>query len=217
MNESEQVVDNLETIEGSSVENSTANQAIYQQVNGLKKLEGLKKLVIGLAVFQVISIIMLLVLMSQVNSLNLEVKTGAEKIGSQAAELSKQAGKLSQYDEQFKIVNLMSLNNSMALRMSEGVVTDSLVAQKVQIYGSWMTIDIRAQPTFEKYFKGHGRFDLPDRELKQAIIGLIDVVKLQYVETDYNTKIADVIIAITQNNYPVGEYEKGVLRLTGEN
>ena len=102
--------------------------------------------------------------------------------------------------------------------MSEGIVTDELVIQKAHFYrtGKGLTIDIRPQPSFAKHFKGQGRFNVSDRELKSILLTLVDKMKEHLNEGSSLPEFDNLTIYISQNNYEVATYENGSLKLKGE-
>lgn len=172
-----------------------------------QSLGKLKKKVFGLIIFQVVIVIGFAVLFAQQDSIRIALESKVKVLETQVAA----------YDEQIKTSMSIAVESQMSNYMSEGLVTDTLVAQKLNVSGKNVSLDIRPQPLFASHFLGQGRFDLSDRELKQNVIGLIEKFKSQYGDYGLETKFEDLTISVTQNNYDVGTYSNGTLKLIGEN
>jgi len=115
--------------------------------------------------------------------------------------------------------------NSLSLSASEGIITDKLVVQKA-LFFIWddssvhVSIDIRPQPIYSSKFLGGGEFDLTDRELRNALEEICENIieetrgRIQLIRYDKQQEIKKIYI--TANNYEVGLYENGNIKLRGE-
>ncbi|MBG0764021.1 MAG: hypothetical protein H0S78_03885 [Tissierellales bacterium] len=115
--------------------------------------------------------------------------------------------------------------NKLSLQTSEGVVTDQLVVQKALFYmlddtTVYVSIDIRPQPIYNSKFLGAGEFDLSDRELRSSLEEIceevIDSSGFIIDSLSFDKQIRIDEIYITANNYEVGKYNNGSVKLTGE-
>lgn len=110
-------------------------------------------------------------------------------------------------------------------KYSGGIVTDKVVVYHSDLYknvekGVSGTIDIRPQPSYDKYFVGEGKINLSDRELRVLIKEIIDEVQSSLKnsgEVGIVYKDLDITsLSITTQNYDVGTYENGTIKLIGE-
>jgi|GEM_PF-4409112 len=103
---------------------------------------------------------------------------------------------------------------------SDSTVSTSLVAQHVTLGAGKMFLDIRPQPSFASHALGRGRFDVSDRELKAAILELVDSAKENYQTFFKESKSATpwdkLSVEVAHNGYNIGVYSGGVLKLKGE-
>jgi hypothetical protein len=85
-----------------------------------------------------------------------------------------------------------------------------------------MRMDIGTQPTMALKYKGQGKFDLSDRELKVMVTGLLDQVSQEYgalakARADVKLPAWDsVTVGVTIKNYEIGTLSGGAFKLKGE-
>jgi hypothetical protein len=136
-----------------------------------------------------------------------------------------------QYDALLNNIDMLDLQHSIE---NGGVVTDDFVVNKIKIFNLVglgegtdieelsMYIDLDSQPSMNQYYKGKGKFDLSDRELKVAVNSVLDKVKEKWeqnfkwnMDKDYN-KFEEGTHYLTFKNYEIGTIEHGEFKLIGE-
>lgn len=113
--------------------------------------------------------------------------------------------------------------NFLSILFQEGIVTNELTVSRISFYdynnNGEISLNIGLQPSFLKYNKGQGKFDLPDRDLKASLIALVRSFETTYNEYNllYSLPKFDYFkINLYYNNFPVATYDKGTLKLEGE-
>lgn len=110
-------------------------------------------------------------------------------------------------------------------RISEGIVTDDLIIHKAVLTNSDKeklkgTIDISLQPNMFDKYEGSGKFSVSDRELKSMLLSLMEELGRHYNDVaggDENLpKWETAEIRLTIQNYDLGTYENGEIKLKGE-
>lgn len=118
--------------------------------------------------------------------------------------------------------------NRFAHYVEGGIVTDDLVLDKLDINaeskdGLYMIIDVDTQPQMRMKYKGDGKFDLPDREVKAKVGDLLNQLKEIYNHSIPNYKGSEQLPAwekgeylVTVKNYEIGTFKNGVFKLKDE-
>lgn len=148
----------------------------------------------------------------------------AENIASSDAKIVELTTKVANYDSQIDAIKKTAYFTQLSLEVSEGVVTDKIVIQKANLYYDILTmslngtVDIRPQPSYSSFFKGQGKFDLSDREIKVMLEEIVSKLKdFAAIELQlYDINFDGGKINITQNNYSVATYENKKITLAGE-
>lgn len=118
--------------------------------------------------------------------------------------------------------------NRFAHYVEGGIVTDDLVLDKLDINaeskdGLYMIVDVETQPKMAMKYKGDGKFDLQDREVKGIVGDLLNQLKDTYNKSVPNYKGSEKLPAwekgeyvVTIKNFEIGTFKNGVFKLKGE-
>jgi hypothetical protein len=104
------------------------------------------------------------------------------------------------------------------------VVTDKLTIEtyitRPEPNNKLAYIGIKPQPSYEEYFVGQGKINLPDREIRGMLQELISEAKEIYdkeiKDLDYMPRFDDYTYTIVHRGYEIATYENGLVKLLGE-
>jgi hypothetical protein len=153
---------------------------------------------------------------NRVNSLKELVNKNESVISQKNAEINNKINSIK--DMEKSIFNIKKSYDFLqaSYKASEGLVTDQFYVQKARFSELESDIDVRLQPSFTRYYKGQGKFNLSDRELKSMILEIMQEVDVFWKKelTMYSNYYH--YFRITTHNYEVGNYQDGVVKLRGE-
>ncbi|MFC4302964.1 hypothetical protein [Cohnella boryungensis] len=110
----------------------------------------------------------------------------------------------------------------IAQKLENGTVTDDFFLNRASFNvtgdNKEAKFDLLMQPSMAKKYMNRGQFDLPDQEVKNKMISLIDIVKDYYVASNGNKIVQwdTISIIVTVHNHEIGTYKNGSVTLKGE-
>lgn len=109
--------------------------------------------------------------------------------------------------------------------VEDGVVTNDLIVHKAKFTDSdkdalRVIVDVSLQPTMLDKYEGNGKFNVSDRELKSMLLSLMEELGRYYNDAAGDNeelpKWETAKIRLTIQNYNLGTYENGEIKLKGE-
>lgn len=131
---------------------------------------------------------------------------------------SEKAAMQAKVDDSYKWLGFQAFNHNF-----EGAATDNFAVDKVVLQYSTGTLkgylDLSPQPDLFTKYKGDGKFDVPDRELKSMLLANVEQLRDAYNNNFANETVPPWDkgeIFITVKNYDVGTFSNGKITLKGE-
>lgn len=126
-------------------------------------------------------------------------------------------------DEQSKLSD-DALSNLMNHQLTGRVITDDFVVERAFCTAVTkgnvfiMEIDLGTQPTFSTHYLGQGRFDVPDRDLKNSISEIVNqcIDTVSAICKNSGIDMKKGLITVSIKNYGIASYTDGTLKLNGE-
>lgn len=114
--------------------------------------------------------------------------------------------------------NLNRIQNS--LFYSNSIVTNEIIANRIYFSDKQCKLEISPQTSMLFKFKGQGKIDMPDRDIKAMLLRLIEQIEPIYnAQKEANTdfiKWENYEIVITNYNYEIATYKNKKIILKGE-
>jgi cell division protein FtsL len=208
----------------SSYSNDTIT--IESETNQVKKFIFKDILIYFFALICIINTTITYILYTKYNSLKSETEDVFNQSKNVQREFSEFQSKVKDLESKItvnSVANEININSIAGLQMAQELkfygVTDNLIVEKAGFsFNGDATIDIYTQPAYTKYYRGQGKFDVNDRELKSELLNIVDKVKAVY---DMHRKptmseFEKIKLYLTIKNYEIGTYENGQILLKGE-
>lgn len=175
------------------------------------------------AIFFIVLVLILSIDFLVFNTTNRKIKSLNEKITKSELlieqkneEIDKKIESIKSSEEDLAKVKKKLVFLMASFEISNEIVTDQVIIKKANLHEDVSTIDISPQPIMSYHFKGMGKFDLSDRELKVMLLGIIKRLETWYNQQSALGSFSSIKLIITSNNYEVATYENEILKLKGE-
>lgn len=179
-----------------------------------------KNYIIGIIIVVAIQFLVIGYLGYQVNSLAKTVSAKVSQIDALKTKADLLASNMKAADD--KNMGMAQRANIGVALCSNCVVTDKVFVQfgRMSLTRDEAYLDIKPQPSYEKYFEGQGKVNLSDRDLKanlQEVINTFDNLYSDWQQTSHQLPdFGNLSISIGANGYELATYTNGKIKLSGE-
>lgn len=92
-----------------------------------------------------------------------------------------------------------------------GVTENFITENAILAFNGDMVVDLKTQPNYASKYTGQGKFNIEDREFKDALLDINNIVKKVYDSNMVPTMndFDDITIRYTVQNYDIGVFQNG--------